>query len=282
MHAGVAAPVITGQRTLIVKPVFAGVIRHQQPIDAPHIFPPAQDLANEALHRIERRLTLPVSLLGGLTDHQRIQQTNIQIGRQQAVEQGVFPGDHGILEITEVRQPLFDKMCQCLLCLGGGGAPAKICQVADVIGEVLLHQRQHLLVDGIARERKVHGQGHVTLVGLAVAGIKIPLTAHRRIPFHEQAGVATHFPVEELHAQLFLAAGPALEEGRGTEEPTVFQAGDGTGQLLRPLLIDLLLQTVFTAMGNHQLLGLLTERAKHLRQAAMVMLAIGKVIQLPT
>ena len=61
-HAGLARPVIARQRQVVAEEVHSLKIRHQRPVNAPHVFPPAQDLPHETFDLVDHhpfRILLP-------------------------------------------------------------------------------------------------------------------------------------------------------------------------------------------------------------------------------
>ncbi len=89
-HLCIAGPVEPGQLTAVAQTVFPGVTGHQQPVDAAHEFPPADDLADKAFHGIQRR---PAGVPGPyrfFTHLHGIQQAGVEIGGQDGMEQPVF------------------------------------------------------------------------------------------------------------------------------------------------------------------------------------------------
>ena len=58
VHVGVAGPVEIRQLALVVQRVSARIVRAFAEIDAPHVFAPTDDLADEALNRIERGMAI--------------------------------------------------------------------------------------------------------------------------------------------------------------------------------------------------------------------------------
>jgi len=68
VHLRLAAPVERGEPALLVELVAAGVVGAFEEIDAAHVFPPADDLADEALDGIERGAALFPGGLGPAAD----------------------------------------------------------------------------------------------------------------------------------------------------------------------------------------------------------------------
>ena len=62
VHLGVGGPHEGRHRGLGLEAVVLLVIWHFTPIDTSHVFAPAEDLAHESLHGVDRRLPLLVSL----------------------------------------------------------------------------------------------------------------------------------------------------------------------------------------------------------------------------
>ena len=101
VHAGVAAPEEIRQRAMRFQIVHGGIVRHLQPVDAVHEFAPAQNLANEALDRVQRRMA---GVPGGFGGSHRLagkQQPGIQIKADMVVIHPRLVFDHSILECAK-------------------------------------------------------------------------------------------------------------------------------------------------------------------------------------
>ena len=62
--------------------IAVGVVRHAGPVDAAHIFAPAQDLADEALHAGQGRACVVQGVLGCGNHLAWIEQLEVQCDRQ--------------------------------------------------------------------------------------------------------------------------------------------------------------------------------------------------------
>ena len=110
----------------------------------------------------------------------------------------------------------------------------KALEAAEVPGKALLHQSQHSLRGRIRRKRQRRRRRLPGWHFAAVVGVEVPLLADRLIAVHEQAGAPAHITVEELHAQLLAALGPALEISTGTEETIILEDLHGQAQICLP------------------------------------------------
>ena len=77
------------------------VIRHLEPIDAVHKFPPTQDLANESLNGGQRGGPIAIGFFGGFDAFHRIQKPQIQRSRNETVEHRGGILQHQILKIPK-------------------------------------------------------------------------------------------------------------------------------------------------------------------------------------
>ena len=81
VHFGATTPVQRRQSPVVAECVSLGIIWPLHKINAPDVFPPANDLTNKPLDGIDRRMTRAPFGLGGTAHLERIQQANIEIGR---------------------------------------------------------------------------------------------------------------------------------------------------------------------------------------------------------
>ena len=108
-HAGFARPEKRGQRTLGLQKIPCLVSRHQKPVDAAHIFAPADDLTDKPFDGIERCAPYKVSALRRAAERQRIEKADIDIeGQERMVEEGIVL-QHGVLRLAKARQEFGDE-----------------------------------------------------------------------------------------------------------------------------------------------------------------------------
>ncbi len=81
-HAAVPRPEEFRQVAAGFQPVLALVAGHARPVDAAHIFAPAEYLTNEPLRRVDRHLAAPPGGVHGAADLLRAQEPDIERGRQ--------------------------------------------------------------------------------------------------------------------------------------------------------------------------------------------------------
>ena len=111
-HVGLAGPVEFGQGACRLQGVAADIVRSFAPIDAAHIFAPADDLADEAFGRVQRRPAGAPGRFDTMTDGKRVEQADIDVGRQQRVIEEGFAGQHGVLVVAEIGEGGVDEMIQ--------------------------------------------------------------------------------------------------------------------------------------------------------------------------
>jgi len=73
---------------------------------------PSQDLADKALHGVERGLSLPISLFRGLDALLWGEQAEVKKGGEDGVEKNRLAFDHGVFPRSELAKPGSDKMPQ--------------------------------------------------------------------------------------------------------------------------------------------------------------------------
>ena len=96
------------------------IVRAEVPVQMPHVLPPPEDLADEALGRRQRRRAVAVGPLGGTHGVQRMQYTQIQRHRQQRVRHRPVAAHHGVLVAAEQREPIGDEPRERAAGLGRG------------------------------------------------------------------------------------------------------------------------------------------------------------------
>ena len=179
VHAGIAAPEEIRQRAMRLKIVHRGIVRHLQPVDAAHKFAPAQNLANEALDRVQRRMAGVPGGFGGAHRLAGKQQPGIQIKADMAVIHPRLVRDHRVLIGAEQRQPLGDECVKDSKRLLPCDGKAEIIEIAEMPGAAFGDEGQHLGGGLVGREgrRLRHGQRQVGR--FAIVGVIVPPAADR-------------------------------------------------------------------------------------------------------
>ena len=81
-HIGLGRPIEFRQRAGVLEVVHIEVFRHLQPVDAADIFAPADDLPNEAFHRVQGRISILKAAFGALAYGDRVKQPDIDVLRE--------------------------------------------------------------------------------------------------------------------------------------------------------------------------------------------------------
>ncbi|MNF68800.1 hypothetical protein D3C84_506660 [compost metagenome] len=222
VHFGVARPVELRKRPAVAKQIAAGVVGHFQPVDAPYILTPADELTDKAFGGVQGNPVRPVRRLDVAAHLTQIQQADIQRGADSRMKQERLVTGHCILIVAEGRQTPIEEVVPQGLGIGVGHRVVKGVERAVVAGEVFCHQRQHILGDGIGRKAHGRGRSHAFGQGFAVFGIKVPGAADgAAITIEQQAAFTAHLTVEELHAQLLFAFGPGRKFGPGAKKTAI-------------------------------------------------------------
>ena len=211
VHVGFARPVKARQRPVVLEEIAVDIVRPGKPVDATHIFPPADDLANETLDGIERCRALVVGALRRPADLQRIQQPAIDVKRQKRVVEIRVILQHGILRGAEIHQEIVYEGTERPLGIGAGDGETKVLKLAEIVGKQPLDGVDDIPCYPVRCEDRVSWPQQVRLGGAAVFRVKIPASTDRLFAIHQQASLATHFPVEIFHRQAFAPGRPALE-----------------------------------------------------------------------
>ena len=259
-----------------LKIVHGGIVRHLQPVDTTHKFAPAQNLANETLDRVQWRMAGVPGGLGGAHRLAGKQQPGIQIKADMAVIHPRLVRDHRVLIGAEQRQPLGDECVEDGKRLLPCDGKAEIIEIAEMPGAAFGDEGQHLGGGLVGREgrRLRHGQRQVGR--FAIVGVIVPPAADRLAAFHQHVMMTAHLAIEELHAKLLAALGPAFEHAGRAHEPVVVPDLDIDSQLVFPAA-HRRKDTVLAGLGQDQPFGAVPcHRARHLTGKAA---AVGLVIK---
>jgi hypothetical protein len=188
-HLGVAGPVKLGQRFVRLLGVALGVVGHVGPVNAAHVFTPAQNLAHKTFHRLQRRMAIVKSCLCRSQHLTWVDQLQVERTRQVRVIQPNFAFPHGVLVKPKAGQAVCDEFVQCHQRLCTRDGPTKLRDRAGVVREFVVDQTHHVLGDGVGCDASGQGQHARTLFAkaAAVVGIKVPLAANGFFAFHQNA-----------------------------------------------------------------------------------------------
>ncbi len=206
-----------------VQGVAITVARHVQPVHAAHELAPAEHLADEAFHRVQRRQPLPPRPLGGAAHRQRVEQAEVERGRHQRVEQHRVAGAQEVLPVAERFQPLGQEMVQRQRRLLRGDRQGEVGGIAEMVAEAVRHQRHHRLGDRVRREARGRRRPDPGRHALAVLAVVVPASADRRVVLHQHGVAAAHRAVEELHARRRASLRPVPELAQPAQEPVVVE-----------------------------------------------------------
>ncbi len=194
----------------------------------------------------------------------------------------VLPG-HGVLVIAEAGQGVVQEMLKGVPGLAFGDREPERLQIAEPVRPGFRYLLDDPAGGGVRLETQRARQRAAAVVALAVVGVEVPAAAHRfTVRFHQQAGVAAHFPVEELHAQLLTARGPAPERLGGAQETAVLEQPHRQAQPLRPAPFHGLAQAVLAGLGDQQFAGVQLPGAGQHRFAQILQALVqGVVVHAP-
>ena len=132
-----------------------------------------------------------------------------------------FVLEHGVLVVAEAGEAFLDEMVEDLEGALMGDGVMEGLEVTEMVGEFAGNVFEGLAGDGVGREAGGLGNDSAFGRGLAVVVIVVPFAALGVIAVHEDVIAAAHLAVEEFHAELFAARGPAREIFGAAEEPVV-------------------------------------------------------------
>ena len=209
-----------------VEGVSGCVLGHEQPVDAPDIFPPAKNLSNKALGRRQGAALCPIFGFNPLTHFQRLQQATIEVHGYQAVEYPWRLLGKCVLVRAKVAQGVLTKPVKLDLCIGMGDGKAKPGKITRVVGKPLTDLLNNLLGDLIQRHIGPVRYGDQVAPAGTVFRVVIPLATAGLSPIQQHPVTLAHVAVEILHAQLFAARGLAAEILTGSQESGVVVHSD--------------------------------------------------------
>ena len=214
-HRRLAGPVELGQRLTRIKRVHFKVGRHPQPVEAPNVFAPAQDLPDETFHRGQVGAACTPGRLRGFDHFKWRQELQIQCGGKQRVIEPGFARPDRILPAAKAAQPAGDEVIQGDQGVLARDRPAKFREIAGVRRKARIDQPDHVGGDVVGGETAGRGQHARALgaKGLAIVGIEVPLSPSRAptvgrtgIVNHQHIVASPHLAIEIFQAQL-LASG---------------------------------------------------------------------------
>ena len=128
---------------------------HFKPVDATDIFAPADDLADEALRGVQRRLAGAIGLLDLATDSNGSSRPQFEILRDDGVIEERLARQHRVLVVAEARQGLVDEGGEGASGIGPGDGEPERLEISEVIAESRLDQVQDFLRDGVGRRSRL-------------------------------------------------------------------------------------------------------------------------------
>ena len=236
VHLRVARPIKIGQRPRRPQSIARRIIRPSPNINTAYIFPPADGLTDKSFGGIDRHPPRFPFGLNGPAQIKRIEQPDIEIGRQQRMPKQWLPCQHRILIIAEIGEGLLQEsrlLGQRAFVRHGQIKPL---QPTRMIGKARRDQRQNVRRDGIWLCPLSARNEEARFRRLAILRIIIPHPACGLISLHQQTRHAPHLTIEIFHAELAAAFGPAVEETGRRHKARVGQNLDRYAQRLRPAL----------------------------------------------
>ena len=199
-----------GQGSMCAEAVLRPVVGTAEPVEAPHVLPPADQLADETLRAGDRHVP---GAVGGLRRCHHLggsQQADVEVLRQQAVTHVPARRRHRVLVRAEARQHALHEVVEAPQRSVARGGPGAVRLGAPC---VRTHALQHLDVDGVQRVAQwlrpvVHA---VLRRWFAVLGVEVPTTPGRLVAIHQHAQPTALPAVEVLHPQLASALRPLGE-----------------------------------------------------------------------
>ena len=255
VHAGGGAPVKRGEGAVGFEEIGGFVVGHFKPVDSADVFAPAEDLPDESLDGVEGGVAGLVGGFGGTDAVQGQEETAVEVMGDVAVIHPRFVLEHGVLIVAEAGEAFLDEMVEDLKGVLMGDGVMEGLEVTEMVGEFAGDVIEGLAGDGVGREAGGLGDDSSFGRGFAVVVIVVPLAALGVIAVHEDVIAAAHLAVEEFHAELFAAFGPAREIFGAAEETVVGEDFDGGAEGFVPGF-DFFEDAVFAGGGEVKGMGL--------------------------
>ena len=252
-HISGAGPEPGWQVLLRIEGISVQISRHLGPVDAAGVFAPAENLPNETFHAGQWRMPVAVSRFGASHHFARVQQLQVERGRQMRVVQPGVARPDCILVAPEQRQSLANEGVQGLQRLRPRDRPGKTVEPTGMAGKACLDERDDLARHGVGLENRPRRDGARpgSAKGLAIVSVEVPLATNRLIALHQHLMPLALLAIEILHAQRLATFGMGCEVGNAGEKVAVLadiqRQALGLGQGF-----DCLQYAPVARLGHHQ------------------------------
>ena len=213
-HGSLPRPIELRELLLSLQLVAVPVFGHEVPVNAPNVFPPAEDLADEAFGGRNGNPPRSIGLFGFFHGPARIKQLEVESGGNSRVKEEGFSRPHGILDISERFEAVLNKIVESTTRFSFRNRPGKVFERTGVIAKSFLDEGKHLAGDVVLTG--LIGLGHVGWSLFAerfpILLIEIP-TSLKGIPVlgHQDRLFLPQLPVKILHPELLPPLRPLFE-----------------------------------------------------------------------
>ena len=90
VEIGLSCPIKLREWAAVIEEIFGGIFGHIEPIDAPDILAPAENLPDKPFSTVKRSLPLPIRLFNAQAYFARKKETAVEILREEAVKEKRF------------------------------------------------------------------------------------------------------------------------------------------------------------------------------------------------
>ena len=80
-HCSVGTPIESRQRPLGIEKIQVGIVGHVEPVNTPHIFPPAKNLSDKPFSGIQWHVIVAIGRFRLAADFKRQEQSGIDVAR---------------------------------------------------------------------------------------------------------------------------------------------------------------------------------------------------------
>ena len=199
------------QRPAGLELIECAVFLSKEPIHSVDVFPPANNLPNKRLDRLNRSLPCAVGGNHGVDGFTRIEQSVVEVGAEERVVERPVVARHGVFERTKALEVVGDEVVELRECSRTSSCPRVCGRVAELCGDGLVSVVTLMLE--VWRPVVILGRWQAVVV------VEVPTPTLRVFAVNEYSQPNALLAIEVLHHVRLLRTRPLGEEfARSNEE----------------------------------------------------------------